>query len=582
MAFGDLSVGLSGHLKCRMRTRYTISIPLSYSMKSPDFQGGGVTMHQLDEEKRYEFLGLYPKGRMVNAGSWWSPAKVDYSIKRFCTYLAPNCPDSSISITTPGAIMNDHYILVNSDGTQRTIPVDVDMDMLATLVVDVDEDCGICPGGSPPGDDSDDVYEKPSESGGPIHCKCRVTKELGPFTPETVYIKDPVTGDLTWCTKWTRVWRQECFDVTDPDDDPGELPAYVQALTGLEAKQAAGDITDLQRRGKVGGNCFDKLAQGATKCCKSPPNRKCCDEIIVSWLDCPNNVSNFTVGSGGSSSQSAEAADNTDYSLKVNRCLNEEVIETENVLLFNLQSILTQCTIGWRTFMTERTEEGDYPLTFDAGRPTNFINTEPSWGGIKEINLCLEGPEHDDPNGLRLSLFTRDVAAVMMMAIEEKHHSTGADIAQVFAGQSWKDGIEKAVEENVKLCNGVDWEGRPADGNHKGIDEAMADIKVGLCKALACTRPGPNEDDPNYDNVGCYWCYYGLRNGSYEWVDPNDYSMGKKSVGPCVSTEGEDGGQEHFWPGGSPNGETVEGYQDGPGDPQPCLEWDKLIPKDHF
>jgi len=579
MAFGDLEIGLSAQLKCRMRTRYTIAVPMYYTMRcgrghnciTPTVpQGQFQTIP--DQGGRVERLALVPPPRPgwgLHSG-WFRNAKVDYNIKRFCTHTAPNCPESSIEIKiinhsgndASGPTINESYHWRMDDGTIKEVPISADMGILATLVVDVDEDCGLCPGGDyPPYPETD----SPSDSGGgPVECQCRVTGELGPFTPEDIWVKDPETGDLILCTRWSRVWKQECFDITDPDDDPGHLPGYLGALEGLRQKQADGAISNLQE-GVGGGDCLNEEKQ---RCCEpGDTKKKCCPDVVVSWLDCPNNVSNFTMGSGGGSSHSS---DPNDYSTQVKPCEEEEVSCHEDVRLFNIQGLASK---GYVHRWSNVAEYEWNPFLVDTTNEENFINPG---DGSTQIDFCSNPPL--GPWG-----FASMISNLMIEAILEEESAHGTDETATFEGKSWKDGIKKAAEKNMELCNGYSWDGDIGLwGNHKGLDEAMSDIQLGLCKALACVRPGPNEDDPLHDNVGCPGCYDELINGWMALGAEDDTPMGpgtnfpdlKWKYGPCILkpprwspavASGPD--IESHWPGE---------HQDGPGDPQPCLEWDRI------
>ena len=137
----------------------------------------------------------------------------------------------------------------------------------------------------PPGDDDDDDDDDDDSSGS--ICRCRVTKRLGPFTPESVrlYPNGPDEPPV-YCQLWTEKWKQECFDVSNPDDDPGNSAKFTQLMAGLAEKQAAGDIEGLVST-RPNGTCYETTGG----CCEAehePP--PCCPDVVIQWWVCPPGV----------------------------------------------------------------------------------------------------------------------------------------------------------------------------------------------------------------------------------------------------------------------------------------------------
>ena len=515
-----------------MRTRYTIVIPFRYRMdcKAGDDcsnSAGNIDDEGLDQGSRTEKLKVVP--------SW--NAKVDYQISRYCTQTVPSCPDSELKIelVEPPRLI-DSYIVTAPPGYTSpyegdVVPIAQEFAALATLTVDVDEDCGACRGGPTPPLETSGT---PSDSNdNRTKCKCRVTTELGPFSPSTHWIKDPETGDLMWCTKWTRKWRQECFDVTDPEDDPRHSGDYLSARAGMEAKAATGDISELQITGSLGDGCYDT---NTAKCCNSD-SKKCCENIVMSWLDCPNGVSNFVVGSGASPGSSPDDGGNRRWDCPTLEVFESNPISAPSLMLTEVKGGITHhSTLGGLSRLYEFPYHRIYFTPRDAD-------------GHGQLDIC---GDNGFPNGARIKELGTRIASLLWEAITETEDSTGVHFGSL--GKGYKYYIEEAAKKNKEMCTPTDpfgFEG--TGGNHIGIEETMEDIRNGLCRASACVinmwsaQPGGGVLEEEW--FGCIPCQVDLLEG----IGYEQYGTSYRA-GPCLVTN------------------TLK-HQKGPGDPRNCTTW---------
>lgn len=499
MSFGSTQTDVAPLIYCRMYTRYIIKMPFYWRRRCPtadELVADGSTQEYADNHacvsgthlwadgtvksyidsltRREEFCFVYrdwphdmenpPASAQEGAVDPRSllGSKVDYEIVRECTEYAVACPTSKLDVE----IVDGPHIM-SSYMKRRTGPYGVheymvevhsEMKLFCTLTVWVDEDCGLCEGS---GEWTPTIEVVDPDSTTNLQCACRATDKLGPFTPDQVWIQQP-DGPPTLCSKWTIKFRQECFDITDDADDPGDSDEFNDTLAELEREQNEGNISDLSvSRG--GGDCIDDGEAGeAPKCCDSQEDTsldKCCESRVITWWDCPPGHDHpFT--SGGLTEEEP---------LTIVPC-EDRLVNEKNRVMPDVNMLQNLCTI--------RTSRGAWL----SAQYIDLYTVEVGDNNRKFLDFCIDpaGGDEQPATRNRMANLVYGLGQSIYGAMSEVMlYETQApvDLSPYFTGHhNWKTYLQEATDFHKHWCYGP----------HKGWEEVLDDLRFGLCNALVC------------------------------------------------------------------------------------------------
>ena len=557
---------------CNMMTKVVVTFPLWYETGISNF--AEITGVDNMGVPVIDFIGTtdgLTGGKLLETISWgprsgsnfdqhWvdtGDSKVSYKIVRECEMVHPTCPKSELELE----VINYNYNYMY-DGWKITDQYQADdwglpigdwlilsrlsqtgyegyIQMRGKLTMWVDDTCEKC-------DVPDNPYSPSSmegyPTGGSINCKCRVGEEIGTTTADSFF--DPRTEQ--WCTRWTRMFEQNCFDVTDPDEDPGHSQDFNDAVNEANAKsddvtvggingfgpEAGENVGDPPGPGGGGGNWMDcgtefdpqpcdpggdcYVEQMGTCCSKTTQLQlenagPCCPNMLVAWTDCPGGgdwvpadpAGHLGVippgGSGGTGGNQPFTSDGQTEDTNCPRLVDEgEYNISIDMTMAEVLVVIKNRPRPTEGFLHESKPGGVDAVgsLFEKQKLQKIMNDD---GTVSQfIDVCMEGSfpnaaENGSPWGpdyVDDDLISRESMGRFMAFV-------GQGIEMVlFEEYTWPFGEGKVRKVGEGLL-GDTWKEALKDiaakqkiycKSHRGQDEMDEDLALAMCRGIKCGK----------------------------------------------------------------------------------------------